>query len=69
MVMTDLAKEEGEKAMKELENEFGTAKVCFIHLDVRDEEMLRDAWDEAEKFFGGQVLVILPISPEMPIQG
>ena len=41
--MTDLDKEEGEKAMKEL--------------DVRDEEMWKAAWDEAEQFFDGQVEV------------
>ena len=63
--MADLAKEEGEKAMKELEKEFGTGKVCFIHLDVRDEEMWRAAWDEAEKFFGGQVEVHCPIPQEI----
>jgi len=57
--MADLAKEEGEKAAKELENEFGAGKVCFVHLDVRDEEMWRDAWDKAEKFFGGQVQVLM----------
>ena len=55
--MADLAKEEGEKAMKELEKEFGVGKVCFVHLDVRDQEMWKAAWDEAEKFFGGQVQV------------
>ena len=56
--MADLAKEEGEKAAKELEKEFGVGKVCFVHLDVRDEAMWRSAWDQAEKFFGGQVQVI-----------
>ena len=55
--MADLAKEEGEKGMKELEKEFGVGKVCFVHLDVRDEEMRKAAWDQAEKFFGGQVQV------------
>ena len=68
VVMTDLAKEEGENAMKELEKEFGSGKVCFVHLDVRDEEMWKAAWDEAEKFFGGQVEVNCPIPPEMSIQ-
>ena len=57
VVMADLAKEEGEKAMEELEKEFGVGKVCFVHLDVRDQEMWKAAWDEAEKFFGGQVQV------------
>ena len=56
--MADLTKEEGEKAAKELEKEFGVGKVCFVHLDVRDEAMWRSAWDQAEKFFGGQVQVI-----------
>ena len=55
--MADLAKEEGEKAARELEKEFGAGKVCFVHLDVRDETMWRSAWDQAEKFFGGQVQV------------
>merc|ERR1711892_1095333 len=59
VVMADLAKEEGEKAMKELEKEFGVGKVCFVQLDVRDQEMWKDAWDEAEKFFGGQVQVLM----------
>ena len=57
VVMADLAKEQGEKSMKEFEKEFGVGKVCFVHLDVRDVEMWKDAWDEAEKFFGGQVQV------------
>ena len=61
VVMTDLAKEEGERAMKELEKEFGTGKVYFVHLDVRDEEMWKAAWDEAEKLFGGQVEVNYPV--------
>ena len=55
--MADLAKEEGEKAARELEKEFGAGKVCFVHLDVRDETMWRSAWDQAEKFFGGKVQV------------
>ena len=55
--MADLAQEEGEKTMKELEKEFGVGKVCFVHLDVRDQEMWKAAWDEAEQFFGGQVQV------------
>ena len=55
--MTDLSKEEGEKAAINLGKEFGTDKVCFIHLDVRDAEMWKLVWDEAEKFFGGQVEV------------
>jgi len=59
VVMADLAKEQGEKSMKELEKEFGVGKVCFVHLDVRDEEMWKNAWDEAEKFFGGQVQVLM----------
>jgi len=59
VVMTDLAKEEGEKAMKEMEKEFGSGNVCFVHLDVRDEEMWKSAWDDAEKFFGGQVQVLM----------
>jgi len=59
VVMTDMAKEEGEKAMKELEKEFGGGNVCFVPLDVRDEEMWKSAWDEAEKFFGGQVQVLM----------
>ena len=62
VVMTDLAKEEGEKAMKEMEKEFGSGNVCFVHLDVRDEEMWKSAWDDAEKFFGGQVQVWFSIS-------
>jgi len=59
VVMADLAKEEGEKAAMELEKEFGVGKVCFVHLDVRDETMWRSAWDQAEKFFGGQVQVLM----------
>jgi len=59
VVMADLAKEEGEKAAKELEKEFGVGKVCFVHLDVRDEAMWRSAWDQAEQFFGGQVQVLM----------
>ena len=58
--MADLDKEEGKKAVEELEKEFGTGKVCFVHLDVRDKEMWKAAWDEAELFFGGQVEVSCP---------
>lgn len=59
VVMTDLAKEQGELKAKELETEFGLGKVCFVHHDVRDEEMWKMAWDHAEKFFGGQVQVLM----------
>merc|ERR1719369_764855 len=59
VVMTDLAKEEGELRAKELEKEFGLSKVCFVHHDVRDEEMWKMAWEHAEKFFGGQVQVLM----------
>jgi len=59
VVMADLDKEEGKKAVEELEKEFGTGKVCFVHLDVRDKEMWKAAWDEAELFFGGQVEALM----------
>jgi len=59
VVMADIAKEAGEKTKEKLEKEFGTGKVCFIHLDVRNEEMWKSAWDEAERFFGGQVEVLM----------
>jgi len=59
VVMTDIAKEEGEQSMRKFEKEFGVGKVCFVHLDVRDEKMWKDAWDEAEQFFGGKVQVLM----------
>lgn len=59
VVMADLDKEVGKKAVEVLEEEFGSGKVCFVHLDVRDKEMWKAAWDEAEQFFGGQVEVLM----------
>ena len=57
VVLTDIDKEEGARQVTQLGEEFGSGRVCFVHLDVRNEEMWRNAWDEAETFFDGPVEV------------
>ena len=61
VVMADIDREEGAKQVKHLGEEFGAGRVYFVYLDVRDEELWKNAWDEAETFFGGPVEVILNV--------
>ena len=49
--ISDLNKEKGEAALKELQERFGADKVCFVPCDVTKDEEFRNLFDKAEEYF------------------
>jgi len=49
--ISDVNKEKGEAALKELQERFGEDKVCFVPCDVTKDEEFRNLFDKAEEHF------------------
>jgi len=49
--ISDVNKDKGEAALKELQERFGEDKVCLVQCDVTKEEEFRNLFDKAEKYF------------------
>ena len=49
--ISDVNRERGEAALKELQERFSKDKVCFVPCDVTNEDEFRNLFDEAEKNF------------------
>jgi len=49
--ISDVNKDKGEAALKELKERFGEDKVCFVPCDVTKDEEFRNLFDKAEKYF------------------
>jgi len=49
--ISDINQQEGEKALGELRERFGTGNVCFVACDVCKEEEFNNLFDKAEEFF------------------
>jgi len=49
--ISDLNKDKGEAALKELQERFGADKVCFVPCDVTKDEEFRNLFDKAEECF------------------
>jgi len=49
--ISDVNKDKGEAALKELKEKFGEDKVCFVPCDVTKDEEFRNLFDKAEEYF------------------
>jgi len=49
--ISDVNKDKGEAALKELQERFGEDKVCFVPCDVTKDEEFRNLFDKAEEHF------------------
>ena len=49
--ISDVNKEKGEAALKELQERFGEDKVCFVPCDVTKDEEFRNLFDKTEEHF------------------
>ena len=57
--ISDVNKDKGEAALKELKERFGEDKVCFVPCDVTKDEEFRNLFDKAEKYFNVGCIDIL----------
>ena len=57
--ISDVNKDKGEAALKELKERFGEDKVCFVPCDVTKDEEFRNLFDKAEEYFNVECVDIL----------
>ena len=57
--ISDVNRERGEAALKELQERFSKDRVCFVPCDVTNEDEFRNLFDEAEKNFNVECVDVL----------